>query len=129
MRDGFTIPIFSRTGEVSGATFGGEELDGDPQRIGALRLIAIYAHDRAREFAESDDGGGRQSSGRPFRPLSPRELDCLRWTAEGKSSWEISAILGIKPKSVDNVIARACVKLDACNRTRAVAVAIRESII
>jgi DNA-binding CsgD family transcriptional regulator len=32
--------------------------------------------------------------------LSARELDCLKWTAEGKTAWEASVILGITERTV-----------------------------
>jgi len=34
-----------------------------------------------------------QTAGHEKRPLTPRELECLHWTAHGKTSWEISRIL------------------------------------
>jgi LuxR family transcriptional regulator, quorum-sensing system regulator LasR len=39
----------------------------------------------------------------PYRRprLSPRERDILRWTARGKSYWEIGQILKISPKTVN----------------------------
>ncbi|HVW52726.1 MAG TPA: LuxR C-terminal-related transcriptional regulator [Trinickia sp.] len=32
--------------------------------------------------------------------LTPRELECLKWIAAGKSSWEISHIIGISEHGV-----------------------------
>ena len=57
--------------------------------------------------------------------LSPREREILQWVAMGKSSWDISLILGIAKSSVDTLAARATAKLDAVTRTQAVVNAIR----
>ena len=32
--------------------------------------------------------------------MSARELDCLKWTAAGKTAWEASVILGISERTV-----------------------------
>lgn len=61
--------------------------------------------------------------------LSKREKETLRWLAEGKSNWEISAILKISERTVRFHINNIMRKLDAVNRTHAVAIALRDSII
>jgi DNA-binding CsgD family transcriptional regulator len=57
--------------------------------------------------------------------LTAGERDVLRWTAEGKSTWEISVILEISEATVFWRIKNAVAKLDAMNRTHAVIKAIR----
>jgi DNA-binding CsgD family transcriptional regulator len=61
--------------------------------------------------------------------LTPREQEVLHWASEGKTSQDISVILGISHKTVnlhaDNFIS----KLNASNRTNAVARAIRLNLI
>ena len=58
--------------------------------------------------------------------LSPRELEVLRWTAEGKTSGEISDILGIAERTVNFHINNSVTKLNASNKTSA---AIRASMV
>ena len=58
-------------------------------------------------------------------PLSVRELECLKWTAGDKTSAEIAAILSLSEHTVNHYLISATRKLDAVNRTRAVANAIR----
>lgn len=53
--------------------------------------------------------------------LSPRQLDCLRLAARGKTSLQIAHALGISPRTVDEYIADACRRLGVRNRTQAVA--------
>jgi DNA-binding CsgD family transcriptional regulator len=61
--------------------------------------------------------------------LTPREREVLGWVALGKSTREISEILGIASRTVDEHVKAAGRKLDAANRTHAVAIALRERII
>ena len=61
----------------------------------------------------------------PAAALAPREIDCLRWSAAGKTSGEIAAILGVSENTVNSYLAAAAQKLNAVNRVQTVAQAIR----
>jgi DNA-binding CsgD family transcriptional regulator len=61
--------------------------------------------------------------------LTPREREVLWWAAQGKSAWEIGEILHISKRTVDEHTQKAIRKLDATNRTQAVAIALREKLI
>lgn len=63
------------------------------------------------------------------RQLSRRELQCLVWTARGKSSTDIGTILGLSPRTVDSYIEKACGKLGVRTRVEAVTVAIRRQLL
>lgn len=52
--------------------------------------------------------------------LSEREVEILRWTAEGKTSGEVSDILGIGERTVNFHINNAASKLNVANKTAAV---------
>lgn len=52
--------------------------------------------------------------------LTRRELEVLKWTADGKSASEISDILTISKNTVDFHIKNAVLKLKSCNKTAAV---------
>lgn len=51
--------------------------------------------------------------------LSDREIDVLRWTAEGKTSAEVAEILGISERTINFHISSVITKLGACNKTSA----------
>jgi LuxR family quorum-sensing system transcriptional regulator SolR len=53
--------------------------------------------------------------------LSDRERDVLRWTAMGKTCQEIGVILGIATRTVTFHVTSLLTKLDAVNKTHAVA--------
>jgi len=57
------------------------------------------------------------------------ELDVLKWIKEGKSSWEISVILNKSERVVNFHIGNILKKLNAGNRTHAVAIALENNLI
>ncbi len=91
--------------------------------IETLRLVAAMVAERLAGCAAAP----RRAPERPL--LSRRERECLQWTAAGKTTWEIAAILEISPNTIDGYIASATRKLGAVNRTQAVAEALRRALI
>lgn len=61
----------------------------------------------------------------PREKLTAREIECLRWSAAGKSSEEIAIILSISSHTVISYLKSAMRKLEAVNRMQAVARAFR----
>ena len=61
--------------------------------------------------------------------LTPREVDCLKWAARGKTDGEIAEILSIARWTVVTYLQNAKIKLGCANRTSAVAVAMSLGII
>lgn len=61
--------------------------------------------------------------------LSPREQECLRWTARGKSADEISAKLSISERTVRFHLSNIGQKLQTKSTTHAVATAISRDLI
>jgi LuxR family transcriptional regulator, quorum-sensing system regulator BjaR1 len=120
LRDGYCIPIHYDDGGavISLAT---EHLQLDPLAKSALQLIGVYAHNRLRSLAKK----------RPEKRdlLTIREREVLRWAAGGKTSWEISVILKISERTVKFHMVEASRKLNAVNRTSAVAKALARGLI
>ena len=60
--------------------------------------------------------------GDEFAPvtLSPRQIECLFWVQQGKSSRDIGTILGISHRMVERHVFRACRKLGVRTRIQAV---------
>ncbi|HLH92540.1 MAG TPA: helix-turn-helix domain-containing protein [Xanthobacteraceae bacterium] len=63
------------------------------------------------------------------RRLTAREREILVWIATGKSDWETGEILTLSRRTVAKHSQTILQKLAAANRTQAVAIALRESII
>lgn len=63
------------------------------------------------------------------KSLRKREIECLRWVAEGKTSVEISRIIDLSEHTVNHYLAACCRKLDAVNRVQAAVKAVRFGIV
>lgn len=61
--------------------------------------------------------------------LTGRQLECLRWAAEGKTTAEIALILSLSEDTVGHHFRIAQERLGAANRVQAVAIAIRGDMI
>ncbi|MEO0328680.1 MAG: helix-turn-helix transcriptional regulator [Pseudomonadota bacterium] len=61
--------------------------------------------------------------------LSKRERECLQWTSEGKTSYEIGIILGLSENTINNYIATVGRKLGAVNRAHMVSIGFRSGYI
>ncbi len=61
--------------------------------------------------------------------LPPRQMEALRWAAEGKTDHEIALILGISEHTVDKYMRQSKEALDAANRTATIVRAIRYGLI
>lgn len=60
--------------------------------------------------------------------LTPKEMEVLKWVAQGKSNWTISVIMGISERTVKFHISNILMKLDAVTRSHAVAIAMNQGI-
>lgn len=79
-----------------------------------VQLLAVYAQDAAlRLFATEAEFGEAPK-------LTPREVEVMRWTMEGKSSWAIGEILGTSEHTVNFHIANFRRKLGSTSRHQAV---------
>ena len=63
------------------------------------------------------------------KTLSPKERECLHWVALGKTTDEISDILGLSRHTVNFHLRNVCSKLDAPNRPAAIAKAFHAAIL
>ncbi|MCO6187139.1 transcriptional regulator VisN [Rhizobium sp. L1K21] len=61
--------------------------------------------------------------------LTDREIECLYWIAEGKTSEEIALILGISRNTINNYITSIMRKTATRNRPEAVAYAVRNHLV
>ena len=64
-----------------------------------------------------------------MKPLTPRELACLKWVAIGKTSWETGRILGLAERTINFHIQNACRKLGVHGRQAAITQALRSGLI
>ena len=102
----------------------------------AVRAVAAgerHLHPRAiaamLQHRQHGQHGLRGESGRVAKALSARELTVLTLVAEGMTNHEVGADLGISADTVKTHIARTLDKLNARDRTHAVARALRLGLI
>ena len=119
LNDGLAFPLITLEGTVVMVSLGGEMVDISPESLGVFELAATYAVGRALQLQNAHEIFARRPD------LTPRETECLKWAAEGKSEWEISQILGISEHTSEKHLLNAKRKLGAVNRVHAVAEAIR----
>ena len=91
--------------------------------VADLQLFAVHAQEAAQRvllpaFPQSD-----------LPNLTPRELETLRWTMEGKTAWEVGNILGISERTAVLHANNATHKLGSANKHQAVLKALRMGLI
>jgi DNA-binding CsgD family transcriptional regulator len=88
--------------------------------VADLQLFAVYAQDAAFRILSSQ-------TSRPLETpsLTPRELEALRWTMEGKTAWEVGAIMSISERTAVLHLQNAMHKLACVNKHQAVLKALR----
>ncbi|MBY7649182.1 MAG: LuxR family transcriptional regulator [Candidatus Liberibacter europaeus] len=89
-------------------------------RLWEIGLLASY---QANIFKNYDVGFGKDFE------LTGREVECLTWISEGKTSDEIAVILGISRNTVNNYIASIMRKTATKTRSGAIAYAVRNNIV
>jgi len=114
LRDGLAIPIHRPDGSVIGISIATGTYDLSPRDAVALQMASYYLHARMAALRA-------QRPARPGPSLTPRERECLKWVAAGKTDWEISQILNISEQTAHGYVQNALIKLGARTRAQAVA--------
>lgn len=111
------LPTHSSTGRKGAVSFSGARglVIGD--EVMKLDFVAQHAFEKLMHILAE--------SGARTNPLSEREIECLKAAARGFNSTEAADQLGITVHTVNYHLANAQKKLDARNKTQAVAQAIR----
>ena len=88
--------------------------------VADLQLFAVHAQDAAfRIFPSSSISSDEIPS------LTPRELEALRWTMEGKTAWEVGTIMSISERTAVLHLQNSMRKLSSVNKHQAVLKALR----
>lgn len=91
--------------------------------VADLQLFAVQALDSALRVLLPPE----QQLDRPH--LTPRELETLRWTMDGKTAWEVGQILSITERTTVLHLGNAMRKLACNNKHQAVLKALRLGLI
>lgn len=126
---GVTFPIQNKEGGVAMLSLSlsstGAEARGHIQEMLMWGpLVATLAHEAMSKIIKNS----RDTSAQAPR-LTKRENDVLQWIAAGKSSWEISKVLGISEHGVIHHVRNLLHKFDVTSRHQAVLKAISSGLL
>lgn len=130
-----SAPQLWREAQAHGVCHGWAQSMRDPEGVFSMLVLARSGSAiTAEELAEKEEQmkwlvhrshawmracGSDIEAARPHEALSEREVEVLRWSAEGKTSSEIAQILAISERTVNFHVNSAVAKLDASNKTSA----------
>jgi LuxR family transcriptional regulator, quorum-sensing system regulator LasR len=129
LRSGVTLPIHGPKGELGILCFVNDRYPGKAFRkdldkiLPDLSLLRDVVFDTGLSFCVPPN------SCLPIPKLTPRELECLKWTAAGKTTWEISKILRCSQSVVNFHITNVRGKLGVGSRRDAVVKSLRLGLI
>ncbi|MEA5112782.1 MAG: LuxR C-terminal-related transcriptional regulator [Geobacteraceae bacterium] len=103
--------------------FAGPSMELDTHSSIILELIVPHLHVALSRI------GGKSRIGPENGNLSAREKEVLNWLKQGKSSWDMSIILGISERTVNFHVYNMMRKLGVTSRLQAVAVAAESGFI
>lgn len=118
--DGLCATSYGPQRAIASLHLGFPHHDVDPALAEAAQMAGLILTEHLLSFAVPEDEG---------RGLTKRERDVLAYVAEGKSDWEISKILSLSEGTVRTHVDNARRKLNAVNRTQAVAKLVRSGLI
>lgn len=97
-----------------------EDMVLSPERLREIGLLAGYCVSLSTRKEQRPDRDCE---------LTERELECLFWIAEGKTSDEIATILGISRNTINNYITSVMRKTATKTRSEAIAYAVRNNLV
>ena len=95
----------------------------------AVNGLVLMEAGTAQELAKYAPSGNSEGAIEQLEELSPREVEVLRWMAEGLGNKEIAARLGISDHTVKFHISSILAKLGVGSRTEAVTQGIRMGLV
>ncbi len=127
LKSGITMPVHSPRGEMGVLSLTVNQSiksskDITQNALPYVQIFAGYLHEAVRRvFALVEDSEAPK--------LTSREQECLRWVADGKTSWEIAHMLNVTERTVNFHLNNVLSKLDVCSRQHAVGKAAFQGLI
>jgi LuxR family quorum-sensing system transcriptional regulator CciR len=118
--EGVTVPIHLADGATFVASFAARSAGAAKRLRPFLTLVSGLFLERHATLSGTPE---------PAVRLTPRERDCLAWTARGKTAWEVGVLLRISENTVNFHIKNACAKLGSNGRMLGVTRAIMLGLI
>ena len=116
---GFSVRHIDALGRRSVLSFNAHDAKGGPawapyldeMREGLINLVHVVHHMALDEIYADRE---------PLPQLSPREVECLKWTANGKAHTDIAIILDLSEHTIRGYLKDARMKLDCVTLAQAV---------
>ncbi len=118
---GLALPVFADRGSQGFVVLAGAEIAVDDAMVCDLHIRALALFGTVARLLLVQT--------REVPAMSAREIQCLRLTAEGKTSEEIARRLGLSVHTANQYLSSTSQKLNAVNRMHAVAKALRLGLI
>lgn len=120
---GVSLPVRGKAGQFSIFSLWSSDREAFRRAVADcfsnLHTYALYLHDALYRHCRSQDA----------HSLTNIELELLRWTALGKTAWEISVLVSLPERTVHYHLAEASRKLYAPNKTAAVCTALKAGLL
>ena len=125
LRFGISIPVHGSGAEGCMLSFVSKEphVDHNYHDEAGLQIIVHAMHEATKLIIAKTELAASPTT----ESLTPREIECLSWTAKGKTSWATSRILDVSENTVIFHLRNAIKKLEVTNRSHAVAKAVAHS--
>lgn len=124
LRSGISLPHHGANGEIGILCFVSDASPSKQLHRDMLHLVPALSMMRDFAFESSLRFSKRPTIHQPPPALTRRELECLKWCAAGKSSWEISRILRCSEAVVNFHFGNLRRKFNAVSRRQVVVKAI-----
>lgn len=121
-KSGVFFPVYCPKNRLGAVSFIGDREPLSTTELASLSFICTQIYDQVEKVST-------KLNRKQDIDLSAREMECLRWTARGKTSAEIAKLLNLSNHTVKHYLVTVCQKLNALNRVQAVANAIRAGLL
>jgi LuxR family quorum sensing-dependent transcriptional regulator len=118
MDSGLTVPVFEASGAVGFVDVAGRGVVVDDVLRASVTAASLHTYGRLAALTSKRAASATVA-------LTTREIEVLRWIANGKSDWQIGKILPISAKTVNYHAENVKQKFDVSTRIQAVVAAIR----
>ena len=125
MRDGYSYGARPALTDKNGSMFcfSGPSLECNRRFEAILEFVTPHLHQALSHIFNKEQQNANNVA------ISVREKEVLNWLQQGKTSWDISVILGISERTVNYHVYNVMEKLGVTNRPQAVAVAAHRGLI
>lgn len=122
LNDGFSYGVHEKRSNAAYFTFAGIRVENTTRTKKIIEFIVPHLSVTMKRISEPEIAKKKYS-------LTPSEFNVLEWLKEGKSTWDIATILSISERTANFHVNNIIKKLEAMNRTHAVAKALESKLI